>query len=315
MTAVIIAPRVEDMDSDTEAVLTGAFFRLRPSTPYVASGQWVTAEWPAMKALQGSPVTVQLDAHASVPYEIEVFYGTDLRSPIIHEYRMVPSSGSAVKWEDLTKVTGPTGEAAPTDTQAAINAALWAAIGSVSGGATNLAGITDMSAFARTLNDDTSASAARTTLDAAATSHAHGVGDLTASGTPSSTTFLRGDGTWSTTPAAGNPDWADITGKPSSFPPSDHSHAVASTDLTDATAVGEALMTAADADAARTVIGALGGSDPIGAANVAVAGVLFAQGSATPRPTARTDVMVLWKASSMPVNMIPGDVWLNGPDS
>jgi len=44
----------------------------------------------------------------------------------------------------------------------------------------------------------------QTALNAkAASSHTHGVGDLTATGTRDSTTFLRGDNTWATPPAGG----------------------------------------------------------------------------------------------------------------
>lgn len=264
-----------------------------------------------MTPLAGSAVTVKLDALASIPYEIEVYY-RDPRNPIIHEYRIVPSSGTPVKWEDLTQVAGPGSVPSVPSALEARVAALEASIGSVSGGASNLASITDMSAFMRTVNDDTSASAARTTLGAAATSHAHAIADITATGTPNSTTFLRGDGTWSGTPAAGNPDWADITGKPSTFTPATHTHT--SADLTDSTAIGDALITAADAAAARTAISALGTADVLDDVNMAVAAVMFADGAGTPRPTSRTDIRVLWTASSAPSNAIAGDVWLNGPD-
>lgn len=314
MTDVIVAPRVEDVTSDTEAVLTGGWFRIRPSQTYASGGQWVLAQWPVNPTpLAGSPVTVKLDANASVPYEIEVYYGANVRTPIIHEYRIVPSSGSPVKWEDLTQVAGPGSVPSVPSALEARVAALEASIGSVSGGASNLASITDMSAFMRTVNDDTSASAARTTLGAAATTHAHAIGDITATGTPSSTTFLRGDGTWSGTPAAGNPDWADITGKPSTFTPVTHTHTAV--DVTDSTTIGRTILTAADADAVLTAIGGQAAGDPITAAGMAPASMMYADGASTPRPTARTDVRVLWTAASTPSNAIAGDIWLNGPDS
>jgi hypothetical protein len=43
--------------------------------------------------------------------------------------------------------------------------------------------------------------------------------------------------------------------------------------------------------------------------------MMYADGASTPRPTARTDVRVLWTAASTPSNAIAGDIWLNGPDS
>jgi hypothetical protein len=312
MTDVIVAPRVEDITSDTEAVMSGAHFRIRPSQTYVSGGQWVLAEWPAaMTALAGSPVTVKLDANASVPYEIEIYKGG--RTPIIHEYRIVPSSGSPVSWQDLAQVAGAGSTPALPSALEARVIALQSQIGSVSGGASNLASITDMSAFMRTVNDDTTASAARTTLGAAATSHAHGIADITATGTPSTTTFLRGDGTWSGTPAAGNPDWADITGKPSTFTPATHSHVAA--DVTDSTTIGRTVLTAADAAAIRTALGVLAATDVIDIEQAAPGSIVATDGSSTPRPTARTDITVLWTASSAPTNAIAGDLWANGPDS
>jgi len=68
------------------------------------------------------------------------------------------------------------------------------------------------------------------------TSHTHGVTDLTATGTKSSTTFLRGDNTWAT-PAGG-------------------SGTVTAANITDATTVGRSVLTATDAATARTAIGA-----------------------------------------------------------
>lgn len=48
--------------------------------------------------------------------------------------------------------------------------------------------------------------------------------------------------------------WADVTDKPATFPPSTHTHTAAQ--ISDATTVGHNVMTAADAAAARTAIGA-----------------------------------------------------------
>jgi hypothetical protein len=190
--------------------------------------------------------------------------------------------------------------------------ALEAALLTLSGGASNLAAITDMTAAARAFNALSSVSAMRTYLGVPATSHTHAIGDIVATGTPDSTKFLRGDGTWSGTPAAGNPDWADITGKPSTFTPATHTHTA--TDISDSTSTGRSVLTAADAAAARTALDVYGTADEITADNLPPAAVMFSDGASTPRPTSRTDVRVLWTASSAPSNAISGDPWLNGPD-
>ena len=63
-------------------------------------------------------------------------------------------------------------------------------------------------------------------------------------------------GTGPTTAKAGNwvPAWTEVTGKPTTFAPSAHTHPAA--DVSDSTLTGRALLTAADAAAARTAIGA-----------------------------------------------------------
>ena len=50
------------------------------------------------------------------------------------------------------------------------------------------------------------------------------------------------------------PTWAQVTGKPTSFPPATHTHTAAQ--ISDATATGRSVLTATDAAAARTAIGA-----------------------------------------------------------
>lgn len=220
------------------------------------------------------------------------------------EVRLVPASGGPYDVDDLDEVT-PTGDVA---LEPEWKAYIDAAIAGVAAGNVTPSGITGSTAIGQALIVAASQSSARTTIDAAAATHAHAVGDITATGTPSNTTFLRGDGTWSGTPAAGNPDWADITGKPTFFP-------TESAEIDDATAVGLALLTAADADAARTAISAMGVGEELTDANQAPASVMFASGASTPRPTSRTDVMVLWLAASAPTNAVAGDVWLNGPDA
>lgn len=48
--------------------------------------------------------------------------------------------------------------------------------------------------------------------------------------------------------------WADVTGKPATFPPATHTHTAAQ--ISDASAVGRSVLSSADAAAARTAIGA-----------------------------------------------------------
>lgn len=314
MTAVVIAPRREDPASDTEPVLSnGASFRIRPSVDSMVSGRWVLSVWSAVIPLVGSAVTVQLDPLPSVPYELEITIPEKGGYRTVREYRIVPSSGTPVNWEDCTQTPGP---GSTPDVPSALEArvtALEAALGSVSGGASTTGGITDMPAPMKTFNQSASYSAARTTLGVAAASHTHGVNDLTATGTKDGTKFLRDDNTWVVPSTGGAPAWADVTGKPSTFPPDAHSQAAST--ISDSTSVGRAVLTAADAAAARLAISAFGGSDTLTEANMVVAGVMFANGASTPRPTARTDILVLWMASSAPTNSLSGDVWLNGPDS
>ncbi|MCX7689093.1 MAG: hypothetical protein N2045_14105, partial [Fimbriimonadales bacterium] len=70
--------------------------------------------------------------------------------------------------------------------------------------------------------------ALNTDLDGkAAASHTHSASDIVSgviaaarlgTGTPSVSTFLRGDGQWAAV------SWADVAGKPSTFPPATHTH-------------------------------------------------------------------------------------------
>jgi len=65
--------------------------------------------------------------------------------------------------------------------------------------------------------------------------------------------------------------WADITGKPTSFPPASHTHTASQ--ISDASSVGKSVMTAADAAAARSAIGAGTSSLALGtSASTAAAG-------------------------------------------
>ena len=318
MTAVVIAPRREDPLSDTEAVLSEASFRVRPSVDYVAGGEWVLAVWSDPVDLVGSAVTIQLDPLPAVPYELEITI-PDRDSPnsklIVREYRIVPSSGTPVTWESCQKVPGPgSTPEIPSALEARVTA-LEAAIASFSGGASNLAGITDMSPLARTLNAATTTSAMRTILAAAAATHTHNISDLNTTGTPTSSTYLSGTAAWSAPTGAGISNYSEIaslTGYPASFPPDTHTHPV--TDLNDSTAAGRSLLTAADVTALRTLLNVYSKAEQITDANLPANTVMFGDGSTSARPTARTDIRVYWTASALPTNVIANDVWDNVPD-
>lgn len=62
--------------------------------------------------------------------------------------------------------------------------------------------ISDSTAVGQALVAATDADAARTTLGAAAADHQHAIDDIDATGTASSTTYLRGDGSWATPPSS-----------------------------------------------------------------------------------------------------------------
>lgn len=63
--------------------------------------------------------------------------------------------------------------------------------------------------------------------------------------------------------------WADVTEKPVEFPPEAHTHTAAQ--VSDATAVGRSVVTAADAAAARSAIGAGTSSLALGATGTTAA--------------------------------------------
>lgn len=131
--------------------------------------------------------------------------------------------------------------------QAAARAAIGAGTSSLSLGSTastakagnwnpSAANITDATATGRSLLTATDAAAARTAIGA-------GTSNLVIGNTAADA-------------KAGNwvPDWSDVTNKPGSYMPSAHTHTASQ--ISDSTVTGRALMTAADANAARSAIGA-----------------------------------------------------------
>lgn len=193
MTDVIVAPRVEDPFSDTEAVASGGWVQIRPSVPYVSGGQWVQDVWSDPVPLVGVPLTFKLDPLASVPYELqgEIPDG-ESGTKTLHEFRIVTASGSPVGWETFTQVSGPTGSPVLPGVDQARLTALEAAVASLSGGSSNLASITDMSAPARTFNAQTSFANMRTTLGAGTSSVAIGTTAGTAADAAALATSLAG---------------------------------------------------------------------------------------------------------------------------
>lgn len=65
--------------------------------------------------------------------------------------------------------------------------------------------------------------------------------------------YVRGSLTWSPS------NWATLSGKPTTFPPSSHTHPAS--EISDSTTVGRAVITATDQAAARSAIGAISQND------------------------------------------------------
>jgi len=248
---------------------------------------------------------------------------TDARTPTAHNHAVADvtglqtaldgkqAAGSYATSSDLT--TGLAGKAAASHTHPVAN-------------------ISDSTVIGRALVAAADAAAARTAIGA-------GTSALTL-------------GTTSTTAKAGDyaPAWAEVTSKPTTFAPAigttattavagndarltdaraplAHTHTVAQ--ISDSTATGRSVVTAADAAAARTAIGAGTSSVVVGTgATNAKAGnwtpgladlpagsthAVIWNGTAWPsRPTARTDITVMWiggtVAPSGGLNNV--DVWM-----
>lgn len=169
MTDVIIAPRVEDPLSDIEPVVSGAWFRLRPSLPITTGGQWVQNVWPEnVTYINGAAVTVKLDPLTDNPYELELTLPDGDGGYVTRtEYRIVTDSASPLNWQTLELRNAPGTSPTPTGDWAAAIADLQAQINSLSvAGASTLNGITDMTALARTFNAQTSTTGMRSTIGA-----------------------------------------------------------------------------------------------------------------------------------------------------
>ena len=243
MTQVYLKYRRIDGDSLDGSLVTSGAVTITPlARRDTTSGQMTTAELTVSLGLAAPSVVL-----AAGTYQFRV------RAPGLDntEIRLVPGSGGPFDVDDLDEVA-PTGEAAlDPEWKAYIDAA----IAGVSVGSTTPAGITGSTAIGQALIVAASQSSARSTIAAAASTHTHvATTDLTATGTKSSATFLRGDDTWAT-PAGLASAWADVTGKPSTFTPSAHTHTVS--DITgESTAVGN-LLTAASGSAACDAIDAI----------------------------------------------------------
>ena len=75
----------------------------------------------------------------------------------------------------------------------------------------------------------------------APSAHKHPVTDVTATGTASASTYLRGDGSWATPPNTAT--WAEVSGKPATFPPESHTHTTAQVTGLDTALAGKANST------------------------------------------------------------------------
>ena len=207
MTDILLPVRLEDAASDTEPIVSaGWLYRVRPGKDYVnGSGETVLAEWPARggwKAFNGAVATLKLDPlPADNPYYLEIQGPPDPTTsnskPVRRsEFRqVVAGTTNGTSWYALTRVSGPGPDATVFGTSGYDQlvtqiAGLQSQINSIvvsGGGASNLAGISDMSANARTFNAAANYAAMRTALQVAP------LADPAFTGNPTAPTPTAGD--------------------------------------------------------------------------------------------------------------------------
>ena len=310
MTSIILRPAWIAEDG-SEPILPFARYYIRPVNTYAgASGQVLNTFGPPV-TITGVAVTIDLDASSigAGPYEFQLrFRDIEGNDNVISQYSTVPDAGtynleSLVALDPLSLLPAAPFSTADHD----ILAALVTQVNAMSGGATNLAGISDMSAFSRTANTGANAAAWRTTL---------GVGTSTlAIGT---TTGTAADGAVVT--ALG----ATVAG---------HTTTLATHTSGIATNAGNisSLTTTVAGKVNSSIIGAANGIADLDAngrvtdaANSIVAGVgnavvIFGASSARTHPQGGyalpTGTCVIWVASSTPTNMTTSDIWINDPSA
>lgn len=167
---MIVAPRVENPLSDVESIISNGYARARPSASYAAGGQWVMNDWSDPVNLAGAALTFLLDPLTDNPYELHLHYTTpDGEVKDRHELRIVPTSVSAVKWEDLELRYAAGTDPGPTSDLLARIVALETAA-PPSGGATSLTALTGVSTDGKALiATGTSYTSMRTAVGAAPT--------------------------------------------------------------------------------------------------------------------------------------------------
>ena len=133
----------------------------------------------------------------------------------------------------------------------------------------------------------------------AAVSHDHTVGQVTG---------LQ-DELDSKAPVSHQHSWDDVTGKPATYPPESHSHAAS--DISDATATGRSVLTAASQAAARQAIGAGTSNLTLGTtSSTAAAGDhTHSEYAESSRVTALEDSQPII-VSSLPASPLPGRIYL-----
>jgi hypothetical protein len=310
MTSINLRPAWITEDG-SEPILPAARYYIRPLNTYASpDGQVLNIFGPPIP-IAGAQVTVTLDASSTGagPYQFQLrFRDIEGNDTVISQYSTVPDDGT-FNLEDLVSLDPLTLTPAAPFTSADHDAlvALIAQVGAMSGGATNLAGISDMSAFSRTANTKISAGTWRTQIGAGTSSLVTG----TILGTAADGAALT---TLSSTVAGHTTAIGGIAVNTTAI----------ATLRSDAIAALALKLDSATAGAANGVARLDANGRVTDASNAVVAGVgnvvmIFGASSARTHPQGGyalpTGTSVIWVASSTPTNMTTSDIWINDPSA